>query len=204
MDIYTSMKIEGRQKMNTQLATITHDFSPIDNANLAEKTKYQYKKAIRHYLETGNKLGDANALQAYALKLPASSKSFLKAAIRLLSQGLVHNLKAGATPENLNSLQSALYRLDALQDAIQVETPKGEKVHAWLSPMQVKALIVTCDDSMAGKRDWIILALLVGAGIRCDELVNLTFDNLIDLPMPKNGMRTCLQVTGKGDKQKCY
>jgi integrase/recombinase XerC len=58
--------------------------------------------------------------------------------------------------------------------------------------------MATCDDSIAGKRDWIILGLLVGSGLRCDELVNLTFDNLIDLPMPKNGIRTCLQVKGKG------
>ena len=186
--------------MNTQLARITHDLSPIDNANLAEKTKYQYRKAIKNYLDTGNKLGDAQALQAYALNLPASSRSFLKAAIHLLSKGLVQDLKAGATPDNLPQVQASLYKLEALQDAIKVEKSKGEKVHAWLSPMQVKAIMATCDDSTSGKRDWIILGLLLGSGIRCDELVNLTFDDLIDLPMPKNGIRTCIQVIGKGNK----
>jgi len=39
----------------------------------------------------------------------------------------------------------------------------------------------------------------IGTGVLCDELVNLTFDDVIDLPMPKNGIRTCLQLTGKGD-----
>jgi integrase/recombinase XerC len=97
-------------------------------------------------------------------------------------------------------VQASLYKLEALQDAIQVEKSKGEKVHIWLSQAQVKAIMATCDDSMAGKRDWIILGLFLGSGIRCDELVNLTFDNLIDLPMPKNGMRTCIQLKGKGDK----
>jgi integrase len=185
--------------MTTELAQF-YDLSPIESADLSSKTKYQYKKAIRFYLNTGSKLSDPQALQAYAQKLPTSSRAFLKAAIRLMTAGWKLNLKAGATPENIDSVHAALYRFEALQDAIHVEKPKGEKVHIWLSQTQVKALMSTCDDSISGQRDWIILGLFLGAGLRCDELVNLTFDNLIDLPMPKNGIRTCIQLTGKRDK----
>jgi integrase len=186
-------------RMDTQLA-LKHDLSPIENANLSPRTKAQYIKAVRNYLNTGARLGDADALSKYALGLHKSSKSFLKASIHLLSKGLVHELKAGATPNNLLEVQSALYRLESLQDAITVEASKGEKVHTWLSQAQVKAIMATCDNGIQGKRDWIILGLLLGSGLRCLELVNLRFDNLIDLPMPKNGIRTCLQVLGKGDK----
>lgn len=185
--------------MSTELA-LPFDLSPIQNANLSPKTKAQYIKAISKYLATGARLGDAQALQEYALQLPTSSKAFLKAAIRLLSSGLTHDLKASATPDNLMNVQSALYRLEALQDAIQVEVSKGEKAHIWLSQAQVKSIMSTCDETIVGQRDWIVLGLFLGAGVRCDELVNLTFEDLIDLPMPRNGVRTCLQVRGKGDK----
>ncbi len=109
-------------------------------------------------------------------------------------------MKAGATPDNLPGVQAALYKLEALQDAILVDAPKGEKVHIWLSQAQVKAIMAECGDDCQGKRDWIVLGLLLGAGVRCDELVRSTFDDLVDLPMQKNGKRTCLQIRGKGDK----
>ena len=37
------------------------DIKAIDSANLSEKTKVQYKKALNNYLSTGNKLTDAKA-----------------------------------------------------------------------------------------------------------------------------------------------
>jgi integrase len=187
--------------MNTELA-ISYDLEPILSSNLSPKTKTQYIKAVKKYLDTGAKLGDAYALQVYALGLPSSSRSFLKAAIRLMSAGLVHKLKAGATPDNLPGVQAALYKLEALSDAIRVETPKGERVHIWLSQAQVKAIMAECGDDIVGQRDWIIMGLFLGAGVRCDEMVNLTFDDLTDLPLRKNGKRTCLQVRGKGGKRR--
>jgi integrase len=188
-------------KMNKKLA-IKHDLSPIENADLSPKTKAQYIKAIKNYLNTGHKLGDAKALSEYALGLPKSSKAFLKAGMHLMIAGLENDLKANATIENLQDVQVALLRLEALQDAIHVEKPKGNKAHIWLSPMQIKELMATCDDSIQGQRDWLLLGILVGAGLRCQEAVNLQFDNLIELPIPKNGMRTCIQVIGKGDKSR--
>jgi len=185
--------------MNTTLA-LSYDLSPIDKSNLADTTKVQYKKALQNYLATGNKLGDISSLEEYARGLKNSSRAFLKSAIRLMGIEQIHNLKSSATPDNLPEVQASLYRLEALNDAIQVQTSKGEKAHIWLSPQQTHQIMQTCDDSISGKRDWIVLGLLLGAGIRREEIVNLRFEDLIDLPMSNNGIRTCLQVKGKGSK----
>ena len=108
----------------------------------------------------------------YAQSLPTSSKSFLKAAIRLVTADYEQNLKSNATPENLAMVQAALLRLESLNSTIKVNESKGEKVHIWLSQTQVKELMHSCDDTLAGKRDWVVLALLVGAGLRREELTN--------------------------------
>jgi integrase len=161
----------------------------------------QYKKALRNYLSTGAKITDAIALSAYSQTLKQSSKSFLKSSIRLLTIGLTHDLKSSVTPNTLARVQASLYRLEAISDSIQVSTVKGEKVHIWLSLSQVKAIMATCDNSLTGKRDWICLALLL-TGLRREEAVSIRFNDLIDLPMSGNGIRTCLQVKGKGAKDR--
>ena len=178
------------------------DTSPIDNANLGERTKIQYRKALNNYLATGHKLTDANSLGDYAIKLPTSSKSFLKAAIRLVTKGTEHNLKSSVTPENLPMVQAALLRLESLNDTIKVNAAKGEKAHAWLIQAQVKALINTCDNSLTGQRDWVVLALLVGAGLRREELSNLSCDDLVELPGKNGKTRLVLQIKGKGSKNR--
>lgn len=179
------------------------DTRPIDNANLGERTKIQYKKALRNYLATGHKLTDANSLGDYAIKLPASSKAFLKAAIRLVTKGTEHDLKSNVTPENLPMVQAALLRLESLNDTIKVNAPKGEKAHTWLNQAQVLALVNTCDDdSLTGRRDWVILALLVGAGLRREELSTLSCDDLVELPGKNGKTRLVLQIKGKGSKNR--
>ena len=178
------------------------DQKAIDSADLSEKTKMQYKKALNNYLSTGNKITDAKALFDYAQSLPTSSKSFLKASIRLVTANYEQNLKSNVTPENLPMVQAALLRLDSLNRTIKVYAVKGEKVHIWLSQTQVKELMNTCDDSLVGKRDWIVLALLVGAGLRREELANVKCSDFIDLPAKNNKTRWVLQVNGKGNKNR--
>ena len=58
----------------------------------------------------------------------------------------------------------------------------------------------SCDRAtLAGRRDWIVLAVLVGAGLRRDELAGLTFADVKALPL-EGKKRTVLEVTGKGSK----
>lgn len=187
--------------MTTEI-TPFFDTKAIENSDLSSRTKLQYKKALTNYLATGNKLTDSNSLSEYAQKLPTSSRAFLKAAIRIVTQGFEHDLKSNVTPDNLALVQASLLRLESLNDTIKVSSSKGEKAHTWLSQSQVKAIMNSCDDSLTGKRDWVVLALLVGAGLRREELINVTCDDLLEVPVRNNKTRWILQVNGKGDKNR--
>jgi integrase len=182
---------------------IKYDLSAIwNNAKLSDTTKKQYAKALENYLSTGDSLGDIVALESYASDLPKSSRAFLKAAIRIVTGGAIREAKSSATPENVNVVQALMYRMDAINDTIQVEREKGTTANIWLDKEQVTQLMTTCGDDIEGKRDWIVLALLVGAGVRRDELISLGFDAMITLPAKRNKRRSVLDVTGKGSKER--
>lgn len=170
------------------------------NPTLQPSTKNQYKKAIAGFLATGAGLTDAQALGAYALSLPKSSRAFLKAAVKLWGDDLALRAKAGATPENVAAVQATIYRAEALSQVIQVEAAKGQKAHTWLSQAEVKRLLESCDGAtIQCKRDRIVLGLLVGAGLRREELTGLSFSDAVLMPVAGK-FRTVLNVTGKGDK----
>jgi integrase len=144
--------------------------------------------------------GDHAALCSYADGLKSSRRQFLKSALRLMTLGYEQDVKAHATPGNLRKTQAALYRLEAMRGAIQVQARKGVKAHTWLSQKQVAAITALCPDTLEGKRDWIVLGLLLGAGLRREELATLTFDSLKQQPTKAGKMRDVLEVTGKGAK----
>lgn len=178
------------------------DFSAIQNADLSPNTKYRYQKALQAYLDTGAKLSDFKALQAHALTLCKSNRAFLKAAVRLISKEYELFLKGAATPENVDAVQASVYRLEAMNSAIRVKASKGDTVHTWLTPAQVREMLSHCSGTdLRSIRDWTILALLVGAGLRRDELTHLKFDDIKELPNGK-GKRYVLQVKGKGKKNR--
>lgn len=137
------------------------------NPKLAPSTKKQYTKAISQYLETGYSLTDAEALTHYAQSLSKSSRVFLKAAVRLWGDDVALKAKGQATPENIAAVQATIYRIEALNEAIKVEVPKGQKAHTWLTQSEVKSLLDSCNTrTIQGKRDKIMLGLLLGAGLR--------------------------------------
>lgn len=173
--------------------------SMIDNhPKLAPTTKMQYKKALRNYLATGNSLADSKALARYAADLPKSSRAFLKSAIRLWTESLKTEVQSQATPENVLSVIATEKRLEAINKSIHVEQAKGEKAHFWLTQAEVRQLLNACADDIYGQRDKVILGLLVGAGLRREELSNLRFEHIT-----KMGDRTVIQViAGKGAKDR--
>jgi len=188
--------------MNVLTITQSDIFNAIELADLADSTRYQYRKAIRNAVEAGVNLADADQLAAYAQGLKKSSRAFLKSALRLWSNGIVSKAKAGATPDNVNAVQATVYRVEALQEAITVKDDQGQKAHIWLSQAEVKTLLGTCNaKTIQGRRDRVVLALLVGAGLRREELANLTFDDIKQQPV-KGKVRTVLDVTGKGAKDR--
>lgn len=178
-------------------------YQAIDKTTLADTTKHQYKRAIERYLEEGYRITNPIQLSEYAATLPKSSQAFLKAAVRLIVKNEEHKLKSSATPEDVDIITAGLYRLDALNEAIKPPPTNGSKTHCWLSPQQVKMLLSFCDNGeLEKRRDWIILALLVGAGLRRTELSNLKFPDLHEQPKNNGDPRYVLAIKGKGAKNR--
>ncbi|MBC8234706.1 MAG: site-specific integrase [Anaerolineales bacterium] len=179
------------------------DLTAIDRApNLQDSTKYKYSRELEKFLDSGANLGDFDAVQTYALTLSASSRSFFKAALRLVTSDYMTRIKSNVTPETIGQAQAAIMRLDALRGAVTVSKQAGTKAHTWLSQAQVKEITGLCDGEIEGKRDWIILGLLLGAGLRRAELATLTFYALKQQPTKNGKMRDVLEVQGKGAKNR--
>ena len=203
--------------MTNQLQTIAKEFdyetfakeAIESNPDLQPSTKHQYKKAIKNYLATGESITDPKALTAYSLTVGTSTKSFLKATIAIISKKMTLEAKGSATPENVLAAQAMIYRAEALQSAITVQTHKGSKAHAWLSQKQVTELLTACARRKSGnpeagivaQRDHLAIGLLVAAGLRRQEAVNLKFSDIQLQPVGEK-MRTVLNVKGKGAKDR--
>lgn len=163
---------------------------------LGSRTKAQYIRALERAHDAGVNLRDAEQLTAYAAGLPSSSRAFLRSAVRVWAQRVTRLAKASATPDNVASTQAAVYRLEAMQDAIELEKSKGTKAHTWLTKTEVKRLLTLPDvRTVMGQRDRLVLALLVGAGLRRQEAVTLRWQNVVTA-----GDRRVLNVEGKGQK----
>jgi len=173
----------------------------VERANLADGTRRKYTAALACYLGTGGDLLDAGALGVYADTLGDAGKAQLKAAVRLYSNAMLDNLKAQADPDNVDFVRAAEYRTEALQKAVKVKKSAGEKAHTWLTALEVKQLLDTCGDDLQGQRDRLALGVLVAAGLRRAEAVNLAFADVILQPV-KGKLRTVLQVRGKGSKDR--
>ena len=132
---------------NSQLTT-SHENSPhqildiLQRANLAPSTRAKYIRVVEGYLATGHPLTDQEALAVYAATLSSSRRGHLKSAVRKWTQAMTTAVKAQATPDNINAIQATLLRSEALQGAIQVSAPNGQKAHTWLSPAEVKQLLL--------------------------------------------------------------
>lgn len=187
--------------MSTELAITGNEIrTMIQQADLAHSTKAKYISAIERYLVTGKSLTDSAALTAYAQTLSKSGRAFLKSALKLWTAYVGNQTYGQATPENIAAVQATEYRLRALNNAIKVKADKGTKAHTWLAQAEVKRLLATCDTAtITGQRDKLVLGLLVGAGLRREELADLQWGD-IQLQPIKGKVRTVLAVEGKGAK----
>ena len=187
--------------VTTQRPQVPDPIALIWQSNKADSTKTQYTRALRPYLDAGGLLSDVPSLAAYAATLGKSRRSHLRSAVSLWSKATAARIKASVTPQTVDQAQAALMRLESIPQVIEVETPKGQKAHTWLSPKQVKQLMETCDDSLFGLRDRVVLALLVGAGLRRAELADLTWESVKTQPI-ETKVRVVLDVHGKGAKDR--
>lgn len=197
--------------MSSPLATVPNNSDPkkaesgilaaIERADLADSTKTKYLREVEKYLATGQELTDAEALAEYAAELPASGRAFLKAGVSRWIDYMATQVKGMATPANVNDVQATLYRFEALQEAISVKPPAGTKAHTWLTPAEVKHMMELPGPDPAGRRDKVALGLLVAAGLRRREAVELAFESVKMQPV-RGKLRTVLEVHGKGAKSR--
>jgi len=128
-----------------------------NDPTLQPSTKHQYIKTIENYLATGESLTDPQALTEYALTVGSSTRSFLAAAVTRMAQELEQLAKGSATPDNIAVIQAAVFRTQALQNAIKIQQPKGEKAHAWLAYHEAERLLEACNRRRNGKKEFEIL-----------------------------------------------
>jgi site-specific recombinase XerD len=180
----------------------TFDYSALDRADLQPSTKDKYRRALDRMMLAGVNPMDYDSLQAHADSLSPSARAFLKAALKVCVAQEMTRIKSQATPGNMLAIQALIARIEAMDETIQIHTPKGAKTHTWLTAAQVEAITALPDRSAPrGLRDYIVLSLLLGAGLRREELSTLTYDALKQQPT-RAGMRDVLSVLGKGNKRR--
>lgn len=182
--------------MTTSLTTYT-DLSPLDRANLAPGTLRHYKAAIVLMLASNINPTDHDKLASYANTLPSSGRSNLKAALSIMTRDLINKAKMSNAPTE--TIQRFLWIMEAMQDTIKVSQPDAQRTPHWLSQEQVDK-ITACALSHS-MRDYIVVALLLGVGLRREELEALTFDALSQIP-DSGRMVDILTIIGKGDKKR--
>lgn len=190
---------------------LTDVLSIIAMSALAESTKTKYTRAIeRYFQETGSDLTDVEALVRHAQTLPKSGKAFLKAALKLWTARMAVHLQGLSDPTadlsevfELNQrIQAALYKFNAMNEAIQIKQTTGTKTHIWLSQVEADKLRKSCSgEDDRGVRDRAVLGLMTGAGLRCAEASQARFDDLVMVPIDGE-IRTAINVTGKGAKDR--
>ncbi len=175
------------------LHTPQADLSAIDRAGLQPSTVEKYKAAVLDMI--GARVNPLNApdLARYAGALSHSRRAHLKAGLTILYRDLVRSTKANATPANVAAITAVMYRIEAMQDTIHVSQPDAERVPHWLTQTQVDRILAAA--LAQSLRDYVTLALLVGAGLRREELAALTWDALATIDA-----RPVLKIRGKGDK----
>ncbi len=172
---------------------------------LQPSTKRQYINALENYLETGESLTNPVALADYALTIGGSTRSFLAAAVTRMAKELELLAKGSATPDNIDIIQAAVFRTQALQNTIKTKQPQGERAHTWLTHIEAKQLLGSCQKRPSGKpefkiysmRDRLAIGLMMAAGLRREEAASIRFSDVV-----KQNERSVLNVKGKGAKDR--
>lgn len=116
-------------------------------------------------------------------KFALSSHNQALSAIKCLSEQ--------AARHNWISFQTAL-SIASIRTMVQ----RGTKAGNWLTLDQVKALLAAPGTSLPGKRDKAVFALLIGCGLRREELAHLTWDQI----GMRDGRTMLIDVRGKGNR----
>lgn len=193
--------------MNTQLTTLAFDhidpMALLARAGLSAATFDKYNRALKRYQATGRNLFNAQDLASYAEGISNTEKRYLSAVVTRCSNEAETFVKSipARTVEQVSAKQERLMQLEAMREVIKAPEPKGEKAHTWLSQAQVRVMYQATNGGIEGERDRVALGLLVAAGLRREEAVNVTFED-VKLQPVEGRMRTVLDVKGKGAKDR--
>jgi len=161
---------------------------------LAPTTKRKYRAALEGFFNSGRDV------RAYSANLTNSNRSHFKAAMRKLSEAISDEtiLTAPRTAEATLAIQRMQMETDVILKQIRVKSKKGNQTHFWLTGAEVRGLLGQYDlDDLQGLQRRVILAVLVGAGLRRNEAANLEWSQIEQLPG-----RVVFNITGKGAKSR--
>lgn len=176
----------------------------VTDQNTKDRTKSQYTSAMMLALSNGVNFFDVESSVAYFEGLNSGERAFLRPAVSLWVEGVKTQLLNNDTPETALHTQAQMNRFEGLARSMKAkrnDTKKGTVFHTWLTKNDVRQLLNLPDrETQSGRRDYIVLALLVGSALRREELSNLTFDNLII----QDGITILQVVGGKGNKDRAF
>jgi integrase len=172
------------------------------HAKLLPNSRKKYKQILTRALNKGVDFTDLHSVIDYAQTLTDSNKRTFRSSLRAWSKGIEIEAKLSATPDNIHAVQAIIWRLEGLNERLESPGNRGDKAHTWLSFQEVIKIYALCgDDTNRCHRDRILFGLMCGAGLRRDELVKLTFDDVIKQPYGDK-IRYTLNVDGKGAKKR--
>ncbi len=163
-----------------------------------------------------NGVSNENTRRAYSRALQKfmawySTKGFADVSRQVMNQYRAELEASGAATASVNQELSALRRMlrnaaaagfvdrEKAHEAAQVTNTRalGTRAGNWLTPEQAMALLLAPDESkLKGKRDRAILAVLVGCGLRREELVT---QNVEDIQMREDRW-VIPHLVGKGKR----
>jgi site-specific recombinase XerD len=179
------------------------DLSPIENSQLAQSTEDKYMRSIERYMEIGEDFNNIDVLVKYAKGLGDSSSAQFKAALSVLAKDMELKAKAGATLENINQVQSVVYRLEAITESVKVKKSTSAKFGRWISAKQVNEIYDLCRserNSLKRMRDLVHFKLLFKTGCQREETTKIQFRDLTQRSI-KSRTVTVVKIHGKGRKE---
>jgi integrase len=175
------------------------DISAIDDAlrsgRISQGTHRHYTAIVVLLIASNVNPFNRDELVSFANTLPYSGKANLKAALSIMLDKYVDEAKTSNQP--VEKIQRFLWAVDVIKNTLKVKKQTTERTPHWLSQEQVNT--ITAAALANSTRDYIIMAMLLGAGLRREELENLTFDNIHQIPHKKT-VWDVITLKGKGDK----
>jgi integrase len=172
------------------------------NSKLLPASRSKYRQVLTRALKKGVDFTDLHSVIDYSQTLTDSNKRTFRASLGAWAKGIETEAKLSATPENVAAIQAIIWRLEGFNDRLESPSRKGQKTHTWLSFQEVVAIYAICTEkSNKCHRDSILFRLMCGAGLRREELVKLTFDDIVRQPYGSDSkVRYALSIDGKGAK----